>query len=68
MADIFVSDYAGAVDVVSTTEMLTKLTVISLTSRSSLNTSFASSITAGQPMQGNMRQLAPDRWNYMYPS
>lgn len=47
---------------------LIKLTVVSLSSRVQLTTSFSSTIVAGQPIQGDMRQLAFDRWNYMYPS
>jgi hypothetical protein len=33
-----------------------------------LKSSASSTIVAGVPIQGNMRQLALDRWNYMYPS
>jgi lysophospholipase L1-like esterase len=33
-----------------------------------LNSDMTSSARAGAPYQGNMRQLAIDRWNYMYPS
>ena len=45
-----------------------KTTSVSIASRVQYNSSFASTIVAGQPIQGNMRQLASDRWNYMYPS
>lgn len=49
-------------------QTLIKLTVMSLTSRVSMTSSFTSACTVGAPYQGNMRQLAMDRWNYMYPS
>jgi len=47
---------------------LTKLTAVVLVSRVQFTTSFASTIAVGKPIQGNMRQLALARWNYMYPS
>ena len=31
-------------------------------------TAFSSTCVVGAPYQGAMRQLAADRWNYMYPS
>lgn len=50
------------------TTTMTKLTVMSIVSRVQYNSSFASTIAVGKPIQGNMRQLALARWNYMYPS
>jgi hypothetical protein len=47
---------------------LTKLTIMSLASRVQYTASFSSTIVVGKPIQGNMRQLADARWNYMYPS
>lgn len=47
---------------------MTKVTVIAIGSLVRENSSFTSSVAAGKPYQGNMRQLALDRWNYMYPS
>jgi hypothetical protein len=43
-------------------------TAMSLSSRVTFNTSWASTCVVGAPIQGSMRQLALDRWNYMYPS
>lgn len=68
MANISVSDYAGQVESVSLTEILVKTTNVTIASLTSLTTSFSSTLVAGQPIQGNMRQLALARWNYMYPS
>ena len=68
MANIFVSDYAGAVDSQVTTEMFVKFTVMALVVRNSLTAPLASSLAVGKPIQGNLRQLPSARWNYMYPS
>ena len=68
MANISVSDYAAGADAVAVSGAFMKITSITITSRASLNSSFSSTVTAGTPIQGNMRQLAFDRWNYMYPS
>jgi len=48
--------------------LMTKVTVATLVARVQYTTSFSSTITVGKPIQGNMRQLALARWNYMYPS
>lgn len=48
--------------------LLNKFTAISFVSRVTLNSSFSSTVAVGKPIQGNMRQLALARWNYMYPS
>lgn len=53
---------------VTSSTTLDKTTDVSVIAYVTLQTSFKSSCAAGQPMQGNMRQLARDRWNYMYPS
>lgn len=45
-----------------------KLTASSVVSRVQYNSSFASTCVVSLPIQGNIRQLAFDRWNYMYPS
>jgi hypothetical protein len=66
-----INDLAGAVDFESInrgTAPVATFAIISVNAYTQLNSSFASSCTAGAPIQGNMRQLALDRWNYMYPS
>jgi hypothetical protein len=47
---------------------LVKTVVISQTALVTLNSSITMGTGAGTPIQGGMRQLASDRWNYMYPS
>lgn len=48
---------------------LVKTTATGVNSDTSLTSSaLITSCVAGQPYQGDMRQLATDRWNYMYPS
>ena len=42
--------------------------VIAVSAYTTLNSSFTSSFAVGASYQGTMRQLASDRWNYMYPS
>lgn len=68
MANIFVSDYAGAVETISLLEIQLKTTAFTIMSLTSLTSSIASTVKVGQPIQGNMRGLALARWNYMYPS
>lgn len=46
----------------------TEGTAMSLVSRVQYNTSWNSTCIVGAPIQGDMRELALDRWNYMYPS
>jgi hypothetical protein len=41
---------------------------ISQTALVTLNSSITMGVGAGKPSQLGMRQLASDRWNYMYPS
>lgn len=48
--------------------LMTKLTTMTIVARVQYTTSFASTVKVGTPIQGNMRQLALARWNYMYPS
>lgn len=50
------------------TTQLTKTTEIAVNSYTTLNSSFTSSFNVGAVIQGDMRQLAMGRWNYMYPS
>lgn len=68
MANIFVSDFAGVVETIVVTEILVKTTQFTLTAHTSLTSSIAFACSVGKPIQGDMRQLALARWNYMYPS
>lgn len=45
-----------------------KTTAATVVSRVQFTSSFSSTIVVGKPIQGNMKQLALARWNYMYPS
>lgn len=47
---------------------LTKIITISQTSLVTVESSLTIGCEAGSHVQGGMRQLASDRWNYMYPS
>lgn len=48
--------------------VMTQVVTVKVNALVQYSTSFTSSCSAGVPFQGNMRQLALDRWNYMYPS
>lgn len=48
--------------------LMSKVTVMTFVARVQFTSSFSSTFAVGQPIQGNMRQLALARWNYMYPS
>lgn len=69
-ADVQVAELAGgSMSFSASTLSATVFSVIIVANAfTSLNSSFTSSCVAGQPIQGNMRQLALGRWNYMYPS
>lgn len=68
MANISVSDVAAVVETIVVTEVYVKSTQFTLTAHTGLTSSLASTVSVGKPIQGNMRQLALARWNYMYPS
>jgi hypothetical protein len=47
---------------------LNVLLTVAVNANVTLTSSITSSVNAGQPVQGNMSQLALARWNYMSPS
>lgn len=67
MAGALLYDQLGAPSPPST-PAFSKLTAMTLIARVQYTSSFTSTVRVGTPIQGNMRQLALARWNYMYPS
>lgn len=53
---------------VGTPQTLVKILTVAVNSLVTLNSSVTIGVESGAPIQGGMRQLALDRWNYMYPS
>jgi hypothetical protein len=64
------NDYAGSRSDFSIggTSIIVKILVIASNALVTLNSSITMGVGAGTPSQFGMRQLASDRWNYMYPS
>lgn len=69
VVNVFLFDSgAGNENITSAETRLSKSLMVSVNSFTSLTSSVTVACNAGAPYQGNMRQLALGRWNYMYAS